>query len=87
MEICFIYPCTGDMNKRGWGDLLPGTPMHLAIPGKELEVLLMDNDIFGGKDNIGQTGTAGTILNNGCRSRGFMIEFDKVTPLVDADLH
>jgi hypothetical protein len=47
----------------------------------------MDNYTFGGQDNIGQPGTAGKILNNGFRSRGFIIEFDKVTPLVDADLH
>jgi len=87
IENCLIHPYTGYMNRRGWGDLLPGTPTHLAIPGKELEILLMDNYTFGGQDKIGQPGTAGKILNNGFRARGFMIEFDKVTPLLDADLH
>ena len=66
---------------------MPGTATHVPIPGKELEILLMDNYTFGGQDNIGQPGTAGKIRNNGFRSRGFIIEFDKVTPLVDADLH
>ena len=87
LENCLIHPYTGYMNRRGWGDLVPGTATHVPIPGKELEILLMDNYTFGGQDNIGQPGTAGKIRNKGFRSRGFIIEFDKVTPLVDADLH
>ena len=30
--------------------LIPSTPVHYPIPGKELEVLLMDNYTFGGQD-------------------------------------
>ena len=75
------------MNRRGWGDLVSGTPEHLAIPGKELEILLMDNYTFGGVANKDNPGTAPRIRNNGFRVRGFDIEFEKVTPLIDADLH
>ena len=59
----------------------------LAIPGKELEILLMENYTFGGQDAIGTPGTAGKIRENGYTSRGFTIEWEKVTPLTDADLH
>ncbi len=30
--------------------LIPSAPVHYPIPGKELEVLLMDNYTFGGQD-------------------------------------
>ena len=33
---------------RGWGDLVSGTPMHLPVPGKELELLLEEIYSFGG---------------------------------------
>ena len=87
LENTLIHPFTGYMNRRGWGDLTKGTPTHLAIPGKELEILLMENYTFGGQANAGKPGTAGRIANRGFRVRGFDIEFEKVTPLIDADLH
>ena len=87
LENTLIHPFTGYMNRRGWGDLVKGTPQHLAIPGKELEILLMENYTFGGQADAGKPGTAPRIRNNGFRVRGFDIEFEKVTPLIDADLH
>jgi len=30
--------------------LIPSAPLHYPIPGKELEVLLMDNYTFGGQN-------------------------------------
>ena len=86
LENTLIHPFTGYMNRRGWGDLTKGTPTHLAIPGKELEILLMENYTFGGQAAVGTPGTAPRIRNNGFRVRGFDIEFEKVTPLIDADL-
>ena len=35
-------------DKRGWGDLTPGTPVHFAVPGGELEVLEMPVYTLGG---------------------------------------
>jgi hypothetical protein len=87
IEGCLQHPYTGYTDRRGWGDLVRGTPTMLAIPGKELEILLMENYTFGGVDNIGTPGTAGKIRENGYRSRGFNIEWEKVTPLNKADLH
>ena len=80
-------------HRRGHGDLVKGTATHLAIPGKELEILLMDNYTFGGQD-AANAGTAGTAPrkrglmgdNGGFRTRGFIIEWDKLTPLNDAAL-
>jgi len=87
IEGCLQHPYTGYTDRRGWGDLVRGTPTMLAIPGKELEILLMENYTFGGVDNIGTPGTAGKIRENGYRSRGFNIEWERVTPLNKADLH
>jgi len=47
----------------------------------------MENYTFGGQDAIGTPGTAGKIRNNGYRSHGFNIEWERVTPLNKADLH
>ena len=47
----------------------------------------MENYTFGGQADAGKPGTAGRIANRGFRVRGFDIEFEKVTPLIDADLH
>ena len=57
--------------------MIPGTPVHYPIPGKELEVLLMDNYTFGGQDQIGQPGAAGHKMREGAgvHNRGFYIEF------------
>ena len=44
-----MHPYTGYTDRRGWGDLVKGTPTMLAIPGKELEILLMENYTFGGQ--------------------------------------
>jgi hypothetical protein len=87
IEGCLMHPYTGYTDRRGWGDLVKGTPTMLAIPGKELEILLMENYTFGGQDAIGTPGTAGKIRNNGYRSHGFNIEWERVTPLNKADLH
>ncbi len=87
LEDIFYHPYTAYASRRGWGDLVKGTPTMLPIPGKELEILLMENYTFGGKDNIGKPGTAGKVRENGHRSRGFNIEWEKVTPLNEADLH
>ena len=40
-------------DRRGWGTLVKGTILYLPIPGRELEVLLMDNYTFGGVGNAG----------------------------------
>jgi len=87
IEGCLMHPYTGYTDRRGWGDLVKGTPTMLAIPGKELEILLLENYTFGGQDAIGTPGTAGKIRNNGYRSHGFNIEWERVTPLNKADLH
>jgi len=78
-------------HRRGHGDLVKGTAEHLPIPGKELEILLMDSYTFGGQDAIGTDGTAGRKIspfdgNGGFRTRGFVIEWDKVTPLTESAL-
>ena len=87
IEGCLMHPYTGYTDRRGWGDLVKGTPTMLAIPGKELEILLLENYTFGGQDAIGTPGTAGKIRENGYTSRGFTIEWEKVIPLTDADVH
>ena len=51
----------------------------------------MDTYTFGGQDAIGTDGTAGRKIssfdgNGGFRTRGFVIEWDKVTPLTDSAL-
>lgn len=35
-------------DRRGWGKLYCGTPLHFPMPGAELELLLMPNYTFGG---------------------------------------
>lgn len=39
---------TGYASRRGWGELIPGTPLHWPVPGKELEILLLENYTHGG---------------------------------------
>jgi len=87
LEDIFYHPYTAYASRRGWGDMIKGTPLHMAIPGKELEILLLDNYTFGGQDAAGNPGTAGKVRGNGFKSRGFNIEWEKVTPLNAADLH
>jgi hypothetical protein len=36
------------MDRRGWGTLPKGTPLHLPIPGEQLEILGIDRYSFGG---------------------------------------
>lgn len=46
-------------DKRGWGDLASGTPVHFAVPGGELEVLELPIYTLGGvggKDAAAKTG-------------------------------
>jgi len=38
---------------RGMGDLVPGTPIHFPVPGRELETLGRENYTFGGVGNTG----------------------------------
>ncbi len=37
------------VEKRGWGDLPTGAPLHLPVPASELEILLQDYYTFGGE--------------------------------------
>lgn len=46
-------------DRRGWGTLVSGTPIHFPIPGEELDVLQMDNYTFGG---VGGEGAAPKML-------------------------
>ncbi len=39
---------TGYCQRRGWGELMSGTPLHWPVPGQELEILLEENYTFGG---------------------------------------
>jgi len=47
---------------RGMGDLVPGTPIHFPVPGRELETLGEPNYTFGG---VGGTGGAPTAYRDG----------------------
>ncbi len=47
---------------RGLGDLVPGTPIHFPVPGRELETLGLPNYTFGG---VGGTGGAPTAYRDG----------------------
>ena len=89
MEGNQTHPWLNYTDRRGWtgpigndygGGLLPGTPIHYPIPGKELEVLLKDIYTFGGQDQIGQPGTASHKMREGAgiHNRGFYIEFQKL---------
>jgi hypothetical protein len=40
-------------DKRGWGDLVEGTPLQFPIPGSELQNLGLENYTFGGSENVG----------------------------------
>ena len=44
--------------RRGWGDLICGTPLHWPIPGAELEQLALPNYTFGG--DLGGAATPAT---------------------------
>jgi hypothetical protein len=84
IETVHTNPWLPFTQRRGLGDLVPNTPLHFPIPGKELEILLMENYTFGG----GGDGSAARMLanpdskeNNGFSSRGFYIEWDKVQHL------
>ena len=98
MEGNQTHPWLNYTDRRGWtgptgndygGGLLPGTPMHYPIPGKELAVLLKDNYTFGGQDAIGTPGTASHKMRDGSgyRNRGFFIEFKERSRMMSkADL-
>jgi hypothetical protein len=43
---------------RRFDKLQKGTPLHMPLPGGELETLEMSNYTFGGADNAGEEGTA-----------------------------
>jgi hypothetical protein len=98
MEGNQTHPWLNYTDRRGWtgtigndygGGLLPGTPIHYPIPGKELAVLLKDNYTFGGQDAIGTPGTASHKMRDGSgyRNRGFFIEFKERSRMMSkADL-
>jgi hypothetical protein len=48
-----IEATTAYVNARGWGKLLPGTAIHLPIPGRELQTFKMAYYTFGGPGNPG----------------------------------
>jgi hypothetical protein len=53
-----LYPTEGDISwwdARGWGKLLPGTPYHVPVSGRELISLGIPYYTFGG---VGSPGTA-----------------------------
>jgi hypothetical protein len=53
-----LYPTEGDIpwfDARGWGKLVPGTPVHVPVSGRELISLGLPYYTFGG---IGSPGTA-----------------------------
>ena len=82
VETVHTNPWLPFTQRRGLGDLVPNTPLHFPIPGKELEILLMDNYTFGG----GGTGSAARKSSDpgngtGFSTRGFYIEWDKVQHL------
>lgn len=39
---------TGYFERRGWGELIPGTPLHWPVPGRELQVLIEEIYTHGG---------------------------------------
>ncbi len=54
-------------DKRGWGDLTTGTPVHFAVPGGELEVLEMPIYTLGGvggEDAASKAGRSGARPGN-----------------------
>ena len=86
MEGNLTHPWLNYTDRRGWtgpaskdygGGLIPGTPIHYPIPGKELEVLLMENYTFGGSP--GEAGSANHKMREGAgiQNRGFYIEFQE----------
>ena len=48
IEISFMVSGLAFAERRGWGDLICGTPLHFPIPGGELEQLEIPNYTFGG---------------------------------------
>lgn len=49
-----LFPSTADLNyydARGWGRLLPGTPVHIPVVGRELVTRGFDFYTFGGTDD------------------------------------
>jgi hypothetical protein len=53
-----LFPTEGDISwwdARGWGKLLPGTPYHVPVSGRELISLGIPYYTFGG---VGSPGTA-----------------------------
>lgn len=48
VEMSFAISGVPFAERRGWGDLICGTPLHFPIPGGELEQLGLPNYTFGG---------------------------------------
>jgi len=49
--------------RRGWGDLICGTPIHYPIPGTELEQLELPNYTFGGDGDGAATPSTGCMAD------------------------
>ncbi|MFQ5603726.1 MAG: hypothetical protein ACE5HS_10700 [bacterium] len=46
---CFVgQALVAFYDRRGWEELVTNTPIHFPIPGRDLEILMMDNYTFGG---------------------------------------
>lgn len=58
LEGLLTHPYVPYADRRGHGDMVTGTPTNYPIPGKELEILLMESYTFGGVGNAGNPGTA-----------------------------
>jgi starch-binding outer membrane protein, SusD/RagB family len=55
-----LFPSTADINyydARGWGRLLPGTPFHIPVVGRELVTRGFEFYTFGGTDDVTNSAT------------------------------
>jgi hypothetical protein len=48
LELIGVHPAGAFLDARGWHMLLQGTPIHLPVPGRELETMQLPNYTFGG---------------------------------------
>jgi hypothetical protein len=63
LEIAFTQGGLVFAERRGWGDLICGTPLHYPIPGAELEQLGLPNYTFGGAVGGAATTSTGCMEN------------------------
>jgi hypothetical protein len=48
IDLFHYGPATEFFDDRGWGNLVPGTPLEMPVPGGELEIILEEIYTFGG---------------------------------------